>query len=328
MQWPGVPATWRVPVLVAGALAVALLPGAGVAANCERNPNHQACGGEPPSPAAGAYVLYLDEYITGSYYLAALPDLQADQPAPISPRQVALKNFRGRLGNPDVSPDGRRIVFAGLLRNDWGIYTGKLDVMRSQVTDIVALANRRGIREEDPRFSWDGQQVVYKCNGHICLYPERVPGPVVASACELWGPAFHPAGTRLAYTARCGAPESDRIHVYDLATGQTQVVANADGGPDRFAHFRGDGTLIYSHLDPAAGDASLWRYAGGQTALFHDRTVSDDDPYADKTDWEYLAFVGYEEGYNLFIYRESRGDSVRLSQGLPVLGPVIFHVDP
>jgi hypothetical protein len=313
---------------VAATLGALFLPGAAVAANCQRNPDHPDCRGGPPLPAAGAYVLYLDEYITGGYYLAALPDLQSDQPAPISPRRVTLKNFRGRLGNPDVSADGRRIVFAGLLRNEWGVYAGKLDVIRSEVTDIVALANRRGIREEDPRFSWDGQQVVYKCAGDICLHPERAPGPVVVSACELWGPSFHPAGTRLAYAARCGAPESDRIHVYDLATGQTQVVANADGGPDRFPHFRGDGALIYSHLDPAAGEASLWRYAGGQTTLFHDRTVSDDDPYADKTDWEYLAFVGYQERYNLFIFRESRRDSVRISQSVSVLGPVIFHTGP
>lgn len=67
-------------------------------------------------------------------------------------------------------------------------------------------------------------------------------------------------------------------------------------------------------------------YEGGSISPFHDRTESDDDPYADKSNWEYLAFVGYQNGYDLFIYRESRRDSVQLTQGTPVLGPIIFHV--
>ena len=297
------------------------------AANCERNPTHRNCAGEDPLPQGElSYVLYLDRYVVGDYFLAQLPDLLPDEPGLVSPSLVKLNGFKGKLGNPDVSPDGRHIAFAAIVRNDWNIYTGELDVAKAEVTNIKPVADQRGLREEDPRYSWDGQQLVYKCGGNICLFPENVPNPIVSSGCELWGPAFHPSGTKISYAARCDTPQSDRIFVYDLATGQTVAVPNIDGGPDRFSHFSGDGRLIYSHLDPLSGTASLWSYIGGVTSPFHDRTDSDDDPYADKSDWEYLAFVGYQNGYDLFIYRASRNDSVQLTEGIPVLGPIIFHV--
>jgi hypothetical protein len=297
------------------------------AANCQRNPTHRSCGGEDPPPQGEvSYVLYLDRYVIGDFFLAQLPNLLLDDPGILSPSVVKLNGFKGKLGNPDVSSDGKEIAFAAIVRNDWNIYTGKLDVAKVEVTNIKPIANRKGVREEDPRYSWDGQQLVFKCDGNICLLPAIVPNPIVSSGCELWGPAFHPAATRISYTARCNAPESDRIFVYNLATGQTVAVPNLDGGPDRFSHFMGDGRLIYSHLDPETGTASLWSYIGGLISPFHDRTNSDDDPYADKRDWEYLAFVGYQSGYDLFIYRESRSDSVQLTQDIPVLGPIIFHV--
>jgi hypothetical protein len=306
-----------------------VLPAGLEAANCERNPTHHSCtgDGDPPPQGDVSYVLYLDRYVSGDFYLARLPDLVPDNPDPVNPEIVTLKKFKGKLGNPDVSADGRTIVFGALVRNDWNIYTGDLDVVTREVTNINPLADRRGVREEDPRYSWDGQQVVYKCDGDICLFPEIAPNPVVSSGCELWGPSFHPAGTRVSYTARCGADQTDRIFIYDWGTGQTTAVPNLDGGPDRFSHFLGDGRLVYSHLDPQDGTASLWSYAGGNSSLLHDRTISDDDSYADKRDWEYLAFIGYQGGYNLFIYRGSRMDSVQLTQDRPVLGPVVFHVE-
>jgi hypothetical protein len=318
---------WQVVAFYLFVVAWSGVPVTADAANCQRDPNHHSCGGEDPLPQGElSYVLYLDRYVVGDFFLAQLPDLLLEDPEIISPLLVKLNGFKGKPGNPDVSPDGQHIAFAANVRNDWNIYTGELDVVKAEVTNIKPLADRRGVREEDPRYSWDGQQLVYKCGGNICLLPENVPNPLVSSVCELWGPAFHPVATKISYTARCDTPQSDRIFVYDLATGQTVTVPNLDGGPDRFSHFTGDGRLIYSHLDPQTQTASLWSYVGGVTSPFHDRTSSDDDPYADKLDWEYLAFVGYQSGYDLFIYRESRSDSVQLTQGIPVLGPIIFHV--
>ncbi len=333
---------YRQPVLrqhvsVALTVAIALLCSAFAptlpAANCDRKPDHPSCGGgEPPPPPpppppepSGTYVIYLSEYLSGDFYLAALPDLSVEAPGLVAPRLVSLERFRGKLANPDVSADGRRIVFAAVVRNAWNIYVGALDAANARVTDIRLLVPGDGQRVEDARFSWDGEQVVYKCANDICVHPPIVPNPLIHSACELWAPVFHPGGTRIAYSKRCEDSDSDRIEVYDVATGVADSVPNADGGPDRFPTFRGDGRLIYSHAAKGSGLASLWAYAAGGAQLFHDRTESDDDPYAHKLDWELLAFIGYDQGYQLFVHRESRGDSVQLTSGVPVLGPVIFQ---
>lgn len=306
------------------------------AANCDRKPDHPSCGGgeEPPPPPpppppapSGTYVLYISDYLSGNFYLAALPDLTVDDPGLVDPQLVSLGRFRGKLANPDVSADGQKIVFAAVVRNSWNIYVGALDVANARVTDLRMLVSGDGQRIEDARFSWDGEQVVYKCANDICVHPPVGPNPLIDSNCELWAPVFHPGGTRIAYSRRCNDdPASDRIEIYDLGTGLTDSVPNADGGPDRFPTFRGDGRLVYSHLSQGSGTASLWSYANGTTQLFHDRTESDDDPYANKRDWELLAFIGYDQGYQLFVHREWRNDSVQLTSGLPVLGPVIFQV--
>lgn len=46
---------------------------------------------------------------------------------------------------------------SALVRNDWNAYRGELDVTRAQVTSIAPLVARKGVREEDPRFSRDGR---------------------------------------------------------------------------------------------------------------------------------------------------------------------------
>ena len=49
-------------------------------------------------------------------------------------------------------------------------------------------------------------------------------------------------------------------------------------------------------------------------------------PSPDKHNFNHIAFIGWEnDGYNLFMYRQMSTDSVRLSQGLPMLAPVLFR---
>jgi Tol biopolymer transport system component len=283
--------------------------------------------------AQDQYVLYIDGFPARKLYLAQLRGLAQDFPPRISPRAVRLPRPMGKFGNPDVSSDGGRVVFPTLFKDEWDIYTGTLDPTRREVRNVRPLVAATGVREEDPRFSWDGQEVVYKCDGSICLHPERGsrPNPVVsAEGCELYGPSFHPTGGVISYTARCGAEGLDRIRIAELSTGNVIEVPNGDGGADRYSHFLADGTLLYTHQDPQSGSESLWIYdcESGTVRLFHNRANSDADPYANKSNPEYVAFVAYRRGYDLFVYRRSREDSVRLSSRAKVLGPVIFTVAP
>lgn len=279
------------------------------------------------------YVLFLDEYLTGDYYYAPLSDLGAASPPRIRPRKLQLPGrFRRsvEIGNADVSVDGTTIVFAA--RNtsdlDWDIYSGSIDLARGRIRNVRALVRNVGARDEDPRFSWDGSSIVYKCDGDICVYPEFYANPVVTSWCELWAPAFVPSGYRISYTKRCGTADSDRIWEYDLQTEEETVVPNEGGGPDRFAYYQDDGRLIYSHVDLASGTSSLWEHDTGFVSLLHDRTPSDDDPYPDKHDRNHVAFIGWNDrdgAYDLYVYRRDPGDSVQLTASRPVLAPVLFR---
>jgi hypothetical protein len=278
------------------------------------------------------YVLFLDEYLYGDFYVASLPDVDGAADAEIVPRRLRLsRGFGGtmEIGNADVAYQGSTMVFGArdTRTDDWGIYTGTIDIRRSRIAGVEALVQTPGAREEDPRFSWDGQQVVYKCDGNICIYPETRPNPVVASECELWAPSFAASGFAVSYTKRCaGDPQSDRIWYFDLLTRRETQVPNQDGGPDRFAYFLDDGRIVYSHSDPQSAASSLWVYDSGATSLLHDRTVSDDDAYPDKHDREHIVFIGWEDdGYKLFMYRQSRRDSIRLNGSGDVLGPVMFR---
>ena len=277
-------------------------------------------------------VLFLSDYLYGDYYYARLRDVDRSNPRHIRPRKLRLpSDFRSNveLGNHDVSYDGKSIVFAARMTSnlDWDIYRGKIDLRKRRITNVELVVGNVGTRDEDPRFSWDGKQIVYKCNGNICIYPENgISNPVVKSWCELWAPSIDVSGYRISYTKRCSAATADRVWQYDRLTGEETDVPSAADSMDRFASFLSDGRLLYSHADSTTGRSSLWVHDAGYVSLLHDRSISDDDSYPDKHDPDHIAFIGWEDdGYNLFMYRSSRQDSVRLSSGIPILAPVLFR---
>ena len=278
-------------------------------------------------------VLFLSEYLTGDYFYADLGDVDVARPAMIRPRKLRLPGrFRSRvqLGNHDVSYDGSRIVFAARdnRSGDWDIYLGRLQTARGRITSVEKLTSAAASRDEDPRFSWNGEQIVYKCNNDICVYPEGLYGsPAVSSACELWAPSFDSSGFSVSFGERCSEPENDSIRYVNLLTGRGGEVPGSAGAPDRFAYYLEDGNIVYSHIDPVSRRSSLWLYmSGAGTTLLHDRTESDDDPYPDKHDRNHIAFIGWQNGgYDLFMYRQDRGDSVQLSRNTTLLAPVLFR---
>ena len=277
------------------------------------------------------YVLFFDEYLYGDFYYAPVGDVDRSEPKQISPRRLRLPwyfSYNYEIGNADVSVQGRTLVFAARRKDelDWGVYTGEIDLRRRRIRNVKPLIQNSGVREEDPKFSWDGRQVVYKCDGNICIYPAIVPNPVVESWCELWAPSFSATGFAVSYTKRCDGGDSDRIWIYDIVTRQETPVPNNDGGPDRFAHFLDDGRVVYSHIDPQPWRSSLWVYDSGVTYLLHDQTGSDDDAYPSKHNRAHIAFIGWEDdGYSLYVYRQSLRDAVRLTRGIGVLGPMLFE---
>jgi len=294
---------------------------------------------EPPSCNAAQpdYVVFLDDYPKGRFHLAVLPCLSGADVNVVTPRELAL-DLPGKLrrtfevGNGDVYNDGdtRRIVFGGRTssRDHWGLYQGVVDVDRERIADIGVLVSTPSIREEDPRFSSDGQWIVYKRNGEIWRVNAQDPYAVPAlfhreDRCELWAPSMY--ANVVTYARRCnGGP--DRI-VYHAEGSLPQVLPSLGDGPDQFGHFTLTGNVVYSHFDTSSGRSSLWLYTPNASPTFlHDETPSDDDPYAERNGNEYIAFAGWgDERYDLYVYRRSVQTAIKVIDSVNVYGPIIFE---
>jgi WD40-like Beta Propeller Repeat len=306
----------------------------------------------PPSAACDAggltqpkYAIFLDDYPTGRFQLIELPCLDSQADAFATPRELTLDLSRNaqrrfQIANGDVIYDGAqyRFVFGGRVDSSdhWGIWGGVLDVGRAMITDIHPIVRTAGVREEDPRFSSDGQWIVYKSDGQIWFVPlggvwgdpSAYAPPILFEAendCELWAPSMY--ANVVSYARRCdGDSQSDRIVYHPL--GDNRVILQSEGGgPDRFAHFTRDGYLVYSHLDVSSGRASLWRYIpNGAPQRLLDWTPSDDDAFADREFGDYIAFSGWGGGgYDLYVTRQSvPGVAVQLTDGINVIGTIMF----
>ena len=295
-------------------------------------PDPQYCGTAQPD-----YVVFLDGYPQGRFHLAVLPCLSGTEVGFVNSRELALDLPRRlqrkfQVGNGDIYNDGdiRRIVFGGRgnSREHWGIYEGVIDVDRELITDISVLINTPSIREEDPRFSSDGQWIVYKRNGEIWRVNAQDPFAVPElirreDGCELWAPSMY--ANVVTYARRCGGGP-DRI-AYQVEGAGPQILPSLGEGPDRFAHLTPIGDVVYSHFDTSKNRSSLWLYIPDTTpVLLHDETTSDDDPYAERIGNEYIAFVGWGDGrYDLYIFRRSLDNAVQITNHVNVLGPILFE---
>jgi hypothetical protein len=295
---------------------------------------------EPPicDVSQPTYVLFLDGYPSGSFHLATLPCL-ADNPVDLlSPQELVLDlprrdRRRFQVANGDVFYDGsvRRIVFGGRTgpSEHWGIYEGVIDIARSRITEIKLVVNTPSVREEDPRFSADGQWIIYKRNGEIWRTyaddPSAAPSLYYEEAdCELWAPAMF--ANVVSYVRRCASDaNSDRI-VYHVEGSQPIILPSDGGGPDRFAHFTQAGELVYSHLDTSRNASDLWMYVPGSAPFaLYSETTSDDDAYAERNGNEYIAFSGWgSSGYDLYVFSRTQVSAIQLTAGINVLGSVLF----
>jgi dipeptidyl aminopeptidase/acylaminoacyl peptidase len=184
------------------------------------------------------------------------------------------KSF-GSDQTPDLSPDGRSIVWTRILD---GGNRSPLMIMNSDGSDQRQLVAATSTLVP-PRWSPDGDRILYAGQGGLrTIRPDATDDQLVlpASVINVWSASWSPDGTRLVVEPAVGCPCDDGIWVVDLATkAKTRVftqigerpawsptgdVIAFSGGPDRSIFtVRPDGTGLtpLTSFGPS-NDNSTW----------------------------------------------------------------------
>ena len=131
--------------------------------------------------------------------------------------------------NAEFSPDGKYITFMGVQRNQWHIFLWQLG---SEAVPVNLTASMNAARSEDPKFSWDGRQIVFKQDGDIKimdLHHSRTGVTVTAvtnltkngDTVENSMPYLSPKGDYVAFTR--GSDRSLRIYRMNLLDRQAKL---------------------------------------------------------------------------------------------------------
>ena len=177
----------------------------------------------------------------------------------------------------DVAADGSRMVYVS---NRWG----RRDIWTKDLTTgEEANASSDAAEQQSPLLSPDGQQIAYlvRTGDQSTIYLRPFAGGAGRTLCEDCGApkAWTPDGRRLLYGRNGG------IHVLDIATKRSTLVAGSDEAPIRDAALSRDGLWLAFRADRD--------YAGIWTASFAKPELIDpaswtrivDDPEAQSPVW-------------------------------------------
>ena len=277
-----------------------------------------------PRVVGNYYVAFIDHY-PGDIYISKIgspPNWKLYNIIDITPN-----GFKGTIGNFDVRWDSKKIVFSSNRSGNWDIYIGDLNFSSNKISteNIVSIAASHN-REEDPKFSWNGERIVYKNNmNEIWIYDltSRKAEKVIGGKYEKWAPTFDPTGTRIAYTNRT-KNRGDEIYVYNLITRSIKRITN-NNYPDWYPTFMPNGDLVYVNSS-INDDLWLYNYSTGKFKEVYSGSTSDADPYSFKDTSEWLVFIKQNENgkYNLCLFDMDSKTPYILNSDINVLGPVVF----
>lgn len=162
--------------------------------------------------------------------------------------------------NAHFSPDGRYLTFMGRQNGAWHVFAWAIGGTQAPSNLTAAI----GGRNEDPKFSFDGRQVVLKHEGDIRLATLvfNGDGSVGVSAWKAvtsdgWSteesmPFLTPSGKYVVYAT--GAGDSLRVVRRNLENGQVSPRHPGRGGRDYYPVVRDYTAYFLSRTQPAGND--------------------------------------------------------------------------
>lgn len=149
--------------------------------------------------------------------------------------------------NAHFSPDGKMLTFAGIWNDDppeWDVFRCRIDG-----SSLTRLTGPNGLRDEDPKFSPDGSQIVYKHNRkdiNLMAVDGRMVRTldIAPAVAERSMPYFTADGKTVLFADGKGAEMN--IYRCAIAGGRAEPVANEEGIQEYYPIAWTGGRILYS----------------------------------------------------------------------------------
>lgn len=216
--------------------------------------------------------------------------------------------------NAHISPDGTQIVFMGDdsgLPRDWDIYIWNIGSINAPTN----LTSSNNLRDEDPKFSPDGNNIIFKQNGDIKVM--NLIGTILntitndGSTKEESMPYYTTDGQQVIYAK--GVKENSDIYIINIDGSNNTALYNVAGVTEYYPVVKDNSSFFYSrwisssnHLD----QVYLGDFFGNSSSLsINDSESNNSDAYP--VDSDYLFFSSTRNsgmgGYDLYLGQISTG---------------------
>jgi Tol biopolymer transport system component len=132
--------------------------------------------------------------------------------------KVLSDSFDAKCGNCDISRDGSKIIFGSNKDGNWDI--GLADLKSNYAGNPKRITHSQNAREEDCKFSFTGDKIVYHKDWSIFVYDlQNKNEQPITNTGQDWAPVFSPDNRWIAFGRRKykDSPPGDVI-LFDLYT--------------------------------------------------------------------------------------------------------------
>jgi len=193
--------------------------------------------------------------------------------------------------NPHFSNDGTKIVFMGVPKGKHNYWAWDIFLWDFSSEEPLNLT-QNGERDEDPKFSPDGNSIVFKQNGDIRIMD--LEGNMLKSLTDDWDdpeesmPYFTTDGKEIVYSQGAGAGSD--IYKVNISTGTKTPLAAQAGLQEYYSITKDENAFLYARWASASNhqDQIYMGYFNGDTpqrALFSKEDTDCSDPYPVDEKW-------------------------------------------
>jgi Tol biopolymer transport system component len=263
--------------------------------------------------------------------------------------QKLFNSFDGQCGNFDISKDGTQIVFSALRDNNWDIWTAELSGNMALTPPVPVDRINSTEREDDPRFSYNGNKIVYKKSNDIYLYNFKDQANILngSDIClketieEEWAPVFSTSDEYIAFgrgvePIRGDGVESEggNIVLLNVKPPRIETIITQNQYHDWFPAFNYLGDLLF--VSKKTGDDNIFKVSfdnlKGNSSYEEINHLNDSNSDADPSIFygnnDFLAFVSDRNhskfGIYMYDFNRSRTDHLISNRQNKLLAPVVI----